>query len=1572
MSVQSELSSMEEMWRDAAIRFNERTGMNVDIKPPKTLDDCIKELEGSRFPEESEEKSSREKLEDYGVNILRCLKLLGGVAAQGAEMVFGAPSSICFNALFLLLDIPEQLRSFREAIEGLFETLAPCLSVFRIYEKMDQFNEIEPELKQAIHQVMICFVDICALSIQLRDSGKWRKFKSRMKQLLIHDDSGIKAELEKFERLTKSHYSIQSTQTLKVVLDTRGDLTEYFDRQSEKSQQMANDVASLKAADDKRNSEDSKRKYIENIKKRMGIDDSLYRSSRERCDKPRKDCVPNTAVWFMEHPEFRRWAERDDKEADGLFILTGAPNTGKSVILSAMVYYLRSIYESPARHSPRTLIAAHFFPNTTTKDDQDKRPIVTALKCIALQLANQDSAYAKSLSQACDSKSENTTFFRDASCQELWAFLRLGSPRGNATHYLILDGLAGLPEESSDNREQKKQLLDIICSSAQSSVRVLLSVRRDSFRNEELASHFNLEIEQYIEPDIQKYIDHYLRFSDIFQDPEDEPLRTKVLHTLAKQVHGNFNKAKAALENIREVVASDGLESEIDRVLNESNMNEKQITRTVITQLEEKLAGDEIDELNELLIWVICGKIFFDINELNAALVLRSKRRGTLRLRKKLEGKYSNILTIRRDGTVVVTDDMDDVLTKRRVKPRSVDDTPTFTATITITKGDLRSVQSFLWSLSQKVDSLAHNAFGFEQIAEQKGMKNNIQVNEVDANLTIVRRTFSMLAGEPNKESEALGHYLLDFLPQHLNDLLEKATGYDELTASQKQEIGEGLFSLFVTGEVVERHWQSCQSLIWYREPGEVETFRRWLEDPIAISHLGRLDREWLKKVKAHSNPNQALLENIMRTVARHWLCDRKWNAAKALNWLRGFRQMPSPHEKAQDDIQDDGSDASSSRGSYTFNTVSVEDVAEWCREVLTITSDEDKALMNERLGETYFEECDYLDAIEAYSNAVSLHNPGWKCIEGLSRALAANGQYAKACQEMEKALLLLSSEDDPQNDSLLSTNYRRLAEWQIELKQPRSAIEYAKRATELAPEDHKPQFELLRIYLDNDLTDDAANLLGDLVKAGNQQDGTNLLGQIITNMLNVAKSQRMFGRCFKVVSRNAETFIGLLQQMDLVIDQARRADRISISTLTRLLLYKGIALYRYGLEQDERIQRALQCWEQCLGVDSHPGAWNYAQVQASTWVCGYYFDQAKALRGSGSHDIDTYLKKMNDIVNKGLPLFNLGPKTYLASYYARFTKDISKAREILHAYIDAAFGLLSDDIADNDGDGYYQLAEALLYCGDETDALAAFSLPLPSFTISFTGDIISWMLEYETELEEQLGEELIVTIKKANSGSSLEDQMELALNHIDTILQGIGDNQSTDQEVNMATRQDIGNMDSHGIHETPTAQTTVVSSFADGDTVDGSNKKLESPTNKGPRGAETKSTYEKIRSKIKQWLNAYKFGARRWCDVCDTMWDLDHAMNHCKYCYDIDFCDACLNKLKTKKLDMPSLETYCNESHDWLRLPPWDKETYFRALRKEVYIGGRIDDEGKRVEGKTVTVAEWLEGLKAEWATKE
>lgn len=1498
--------------------------------------------------------------------------------------VSGSPSSLCFNAVFLLLDIPEQLKSFREAIDALFTTIAPYLGIFRIYDKMEQFNDIEPELKRAIHAVMISFVDVCALAIRLRDSGKWQKFKSSMKVAILRDDSGIKAEIEKFESLTKTHHSVQSTQTLKVLLETRSDLIAFLEKDSERNQQIATDVASLKASDDNRKSKDNRRKHIDNIMKKLGIEDSVYKSFMETCDKPRKDCISNTAGWFTNLPNFKNWAERDNCESDMLFMVTGSSHTGKTVVLSNMIHHLRSLHEASTLSSPRTLIAAYFFPSVTVKDDRDKRPISTALKCIAIQLAHLDAAYAESFSQSCDSKSENINFFKDADCQELWDFLEIGSPRGNTTLYLIFDGLSGLPDESPDTRAQKEQLFRILCNSVQSSVRVLISVRRDMFRTEDLPPHSNVEIEKHNEQDIKKYIDQFMNDNDLFQDAEDQALSTRVSDSLTERVRGNYNKLKAALGQIKDVVASDGLVTEINKILADSSMTEKQITQATIAQLEERLSGEEVDELNELLSWVIYGMRPFTIDELNAALFLRSQRRGTLRLRKKVEGKYSSILTINTGGRVGVHENIKGLLTKRRTKPRSTNNAPEFTATISITKGDFRSVQTFLWSLSQKVDSLAHDRFGFEQIPERQRVKDSIQVNEVDANFTIIRRTFHFLAGEPNKETRALGPYLLRSLPGHLDEITKKATGYEELTRAQKQEIGEGLFSLFVSGEAIERHWDSCQMLFWYGNPGEIGIFRKWLDDGSATSHLGWLDREWLKKVRADPNPNQALLLNIMKTVARHWLCERKWEAVRAFEWLKGFWKIAPPTEVNTIGALQESKEVTVNPvpSLNPQNTEILTNVLEWCKGIVSIISDEDKALMNERLGETYFAEKKLSKAIESYNYAISLASPDWESLEGLANALAGDEQYENACQTMEKALEIIINEDSPDKNSLLSANYSQLAEWQLELKQPIRAVKYLERAIGVTPEEDNFYFEILTIYLLNDLINDTVGFVRDLVMQDNVRNGVSLFGRVIDLMADDFRAGTLFGALFGALADEREMLTSAHHEIDYAIDRARINGRMD--NTANLPLFKGVAIYRYGPDESTRAQQAIRCWEQSLNVELSSSYrrnlssyfwWKYPHIISSAWLCEHYFSEARKLKNPDPQDLNPYLEKMKRIIEMEASYNMTASNMFLMSFYARASRDTEATKKVSQVHIEAAFDMLSDDINQNDWEGYTQLGSVLTHCGDDINGLYAYLIPLPELA---KGPIAWWVLDFETGEEQKLSHELVTAMERNVTGRFTTDKIEFILKRIDRAISEIGD--STDGATCETTDQEYSESPNHETHFTPgdsaestcNEQIVVSSGFIMKGSDSTTDKATRLTTNGKSERMAAKAAYERIRHRVQEWSNVPKSKGTCRCDFCHKLWNFENAMNSCKYCFNTAFCDECLKKLKAGKIKITAIDIQCNSDHDWLRLPRWNKDMYLRSLKKTVCVGGQFDIEGRPVGGTTVPVTQWLAGLKEQWGISE
>lgn len=157
-----------------------------------------------------------------------------------------------------------------------------------------------------------------------------------------------------------------------------------------------------------------------------------------------------------------------------------------------------------------------------------------------------------------------------------------------------------------------------------------------------------------------------------------------------------------------------------------------------------------------------------------------------------------------------------------------------------------------------------------------------------DAHLAIVKHALRYLTSLPDVRTRPIGDYLARRLPSHL-DKLSQADGYGEILSSDKKEIGDGLFSLFISGEVIERHWESLKSIIWFGEDDNVQILRKWLQDPGAIGHLGRLDKDWLKTVAASQRPNRELLTPLMKKIAYRWLQDRTWDTNDCFGALRRF-----------------------------------------------------------------------------------------------------------------------------------------------------------------------------------------------------------------------------------------------------------------------------------------------------------------------------------------------------------------------------------------------------------------------------------------------------------------------------------------------------------------------------------------------------------------------------------------------------------------------------------------------------------------------------------------------------------
>jgi len=156
-------AELRRMWQDAENEFSQMTRKNLRADPEKRLEDVLQELERKYQPETSEERSTKAKVGDTIGKVLSCVQLLGGLASQGASIVFG-PATLCFNAISFLIDVPGKIAKVYEGVGNLFEEVSHFLVLFRIY---GNYTKLDPELRDGTHKLMISLVKICGLSIKM-------------------------------------------------------------------------------------------------------------------------------------------------------------------------------------------------------------------------------------------------------------------------------------------------------------------------------------------------------------------------------------------------------------------------------------------------------------------------------------------------------------------------------------------------------------------------------------------------------------------------------------------------------------------------------------------------------------------------------------------------------------------------------------------------------------------------------------------------------------------------------------------------------------------------------------------------------------------------------------------------------------------------------------------------------------------------------------------------------------------------------------------------------------------------------------------------------------------------------------------------------------------------------------------------------------------------------------------------------------------------------------------------------------------------------------------------------------
>ncbi|KAI3579340.1 hypothetical protein IWW34DRAFT_739131 [Fusarium oxysporum f. sp. albedinis] len=1516
--------TMEQLWDEAAERFLARTGKGLNRKPPMTIDDVRKQIESRTDPTTDIDAANTLKhKKDIGLNILECLKLLGGIAAQGASVVF-QPATVVFNAMSILLEAPKKIREFHEAIDEVFAVVAPSLSQFRIYERIEQFRKIDTDLTRAIHITMISLVDICALVITLQDpNSKWSKFKSNVKKALLDDDSGLSIELRKFRQAIHGQQSIEATLTLEVALESRHEVSIILAKVFETgkwTEEIASKITTLQQAETKRAQDTTKKANLSKIKEKLGIDEKELETNREMFKRLCDSRVENSGSWLDDEEAYTSWADADAAKARPLLLLLGEKNTGRSTTVSTIVQKLKARYKTPTERSSRVLLAWYFFPSLSDKADKgDPTPARTALKHIALQLAEQDMALAKSIASICEEK-DNGTYFTDVSCESLWKDLKLGQPRGDTMYYFIFDGVEKLSKMHADAGTQFFGVLQEASHSSAtesdgSRIRLLVSGSGDAVKVLGGFESPTINIAKSNGSDIELYIKREMRKYDIFQgnDSKDEASRKKINDKLLEMAGGSFFKVQSTLDRIKDLVDSGGQESELDDLLTESDWGREAISKNVVAELQEQLSPQNIEEINELLIWVVYGFEWLSVDQLEAALFLRFGSTPLQKLAKKLQGKYSRLFEV--DGQVItVRRDLLSLVIKDPKQLRSLDDdTPRITATITITKGDITTVQNFLWALFQK--SVVEK-FEFEPLAGQiTQTKSEIRVNDSDAHLAIVMQAISFLIKKPDARTETLGRYLVWNLPIHLKELNNPERDH-KVDNAAKKDIGSMLFDILGQGTIIRRHWKHFVDVPLFGNTTQISTLLAWLQDPDVSGHFGVYQMDWLDKVISSPSPHRTLLSSMAREVGHRWLRSSENDPWEAYRSLRRYLSLEVSEGAA------DASDDSFVILSTDEESLALDKAERWCKSILQVT--DEQSLWYERVGETARKVDEFDHAIAMFLKATKMPGASWTCHRGLAHSYHQAGKLNDACVSQKKALQILYELKEPHPHDIWVTNMD-LGKWYFELKEPDQATIYYEKALEAKPAD-EAYYRILEANLTSQSNGRTLDLIETMSHETSTNGGTSLLGSALLLMATDEDTYEKYFTSLLSLTSSRHGMLGMvLSAMDEAIQLA--ADKELLFERSALRLYKGLALYYYGNEADENpLTSAVRLWEECHSdarkVIEETGTyvqwkWMWLGGQVISDIVCHYFKEATAANTEASA-----LAKLGEITIGHRISYEdnrVSPAESYMGAYETLQGNFTAARAHFRKNMLTAHEMLSDDTDENDADAYFVLFQCLLHTGDETNALIAFEL---------TGPIEKTI---EMRLGEIRGEDKAAATEILEFAKEKFSPNDAAPTRYTAVLD------------ELQRRMDLGNVESERTITNETYQrlhSLLAQKRPATEDGDGPNQPYE-------------ITYSDI---VINW--------RYFCNgSCGGTWDFETDINICKYCWDTPFCQNCLPLLQQGTSKMLA----CDAGHKWLHVPRWNLRESTGLRDGTVMMGGEIVD-GRHVGGQRVKIKEWLSTIWKEW----
>ncbi|RYP75899.1 hypothetical protein DL771_002163 [Monosporascus sp. 5C6A] len=935
-AVSPEQREIEAIWRQVHEKVVQLAGSDPAFQIQKTLDidgvlrrlDSLQEA-GNKHPDKFS------WLKHAVRRTLECIQTVGGMVIDGVSEVFG-PSRMCYNALTWVIQAWQNYEGMFENLAELLEKCADFLTRLRYYE-----DNMDANLSRLACQNLRIFVEICDRAIRLR---KKHTRLIRFTKLLFLNDDGIQDLLGMMEKLNKKEMPLVNAQIFKTVMENAGklDLALEEQRQQRKDEDWRKRRKAIAIAlGFPRNAVDMDGEPIQHWVRAFGAHKAAL--------------VEGTGEWIEQDHVFLEWA-RSKLPTNPVLVLQGRNRSGKTSMMTNVLRVLRRI-DLTTPTSRKVLV--YFFPEADRRksDDEDTSTFIERISRILLwQIATAYEAMTKSVSQIIEKAHDF-----DGSL-DMWErlFIENKERQKDTTFYICIDGI--------DSEIQSfLPLLEKLCSVTDDHrPRIFLTARPETLTG--WLAHANnihyeaIPISERNGDDVHKYINHQMDTMPITKHPdrhEDVSRWRQMIHDeLYAKCGGDYFKLVNAFDRLSKV----DLVDDVMAILRDAGKTRTDQIDAEIRRLNKERTRKEIQEINEIILWIERGREWFSVETMEALLSVKHRRSpetprpsrpppparrnktgsspriglveepretslapaslaiSLLPFAQKLQEKYG-LFAITSSNTV----DWRSSEYKERIPSKSFDpghslNAASSTGPQVIQEAEIEIVRHFLKNVCP---SPLYNRFEFEQFFEGKigaRQKEYISVDDDNENIKIAIACLTILTEEEIRSDTRLRYYAMYWLLDHLTEV-ELSLADRELKAqagpllvrlfTEKAGI-DSLFWSFDT-DVSMKTWRSGELKFlrearseWLYSTEGVQELRRWFNDPVvARSVTSEAGKSFLAGIKGAPDAklHQAVLSYAARCMADHLFRRIEFTRRQFLSaccFIRGYLARLNPERSSE------------------------------------------------------------------------------------------------------------------------------------------------------------------------------------------------------------------------------------------------------------------------------------------------------------------------------------------------------------------------------------------------------------------------------------------------------------------------------------------------------------------------------------------------------------------------------------------------------------------------------------------------------------------------------------------------